>query len=572
MRRIAVLSVLCLSALALAVPAAQAAPAKGKRTYLVLYKKGASFNAVRRAIRRAGGRIVRENRDIGLALVSTRSRSFKTRAGRAAPVAGVARNRRIGRVRPKRTFERIRDGRRVAAPKVPPVFDGDPFSPLQWDMQLIDASPTGSYRDEQGSHGVRVGVIDTGIDGKHPDIAANFDSRLSRNFTADDPTIDGPCAQDIDGSCAPDPANVDEDGHGTHVASTIGSPLNGVGMAGVAPKVDLVNLRAGQDSGFFFLIPTVDALTFAADHGIDVVNMSFYTDPWLFNCTGHPALDPTTGKPTDSPAEQREQQVIVAATVRALEYAHRRNVTLIAAAGNEQTDLGNPTLDETSPDYPVVPGDPSNTAAEARPRKIDNTCLSMPSEGPHVINVSSIGPSTRKAFYSNYGTEQIRVAAPGGDSREFFGTPAYRDPGRTEILAAYPKNVGIAEGTIDPTTGDITPDGVGFVLRDPNDPNAYYQYIQGTSMASPHAVGVAALIIARYGHRDWRHGGLTLRPSKVERILEGTATPHACPAQEPFHYPGQDAIYDATCLGGPQFNGFYGHGIVNALRAVQRHR
>ena len=82
--------------------------------------------------------------------------------------------------------------------------------------------------------------------------------------------------------------NEDDDGHGTHVASTIGSPINGIGMAGVAPKVNLVNIRAGQDSGFFFLQPTVDALTYAGKVGIDVVNMSFYIDPWLFNCTAQP--------------------------------------------------------------------------------------------------------------------------------------------------------------------------------------------------------------------------------------------------------------------------------------------
>ena len=55
-------------------------------------------------------------------------------------------------------------------------------------------------------------------------------------------------------------------------------------MAGVAPNVRLVNLRAGQDSGYFFLQPSVDALTFAADHGVDVVNMSYFIDPWLYNC------------------------------------------------------------------------------------------------------------------------------------------------------------------------------------------------------------------------------------------------------------------------------------------------
>ena len=279
-------------------------------------------------------------------------------------------------------------------------------------MKLIGATPAGSYRHEQGLHGVRVGVIDTGIDGTHPDIKPNFDKHLSRNFTHDAPVIDGPCQDDIDGSCKPDPANVVENGHGTHVAGTIGAARNGLGMAGVAPNVDLVNLRAGQDSGYFFILPTVDALTYAANHGIDVVNMSYDIDPWLFDCARNPA---------DSPAEQRGQQIIRGAANRALNYAHRHGVTLIAAEGNESTDLGHPTVDDSSPDHP-------NPDTSPHHRVIDDSCVSEPSENPHVINVSSIGPGLRKAFYSNYGTERTDVAAPGGDSRTYYGTARYTRP------------------------------------------------------------------------------------------------------------------------------------------------
>ncbi len=141
---------------------------------------------------------------------------------------------------------------------------------------------------------MRVGIIDTGVDGNHPDIAPNFDRKLSRNFTTDIPVdangdeLDGPCEHP---SCK-DPADEDDDGHGTHVASEIASPVNNLGIAGVAPKATIVNLRAGQDSGFFFLQPSVDALTYAGDHGIDVVNMSYYVDPWLFNCVDNPADSP----------------------------------------------------------------------------------------------------------------------------------------------------------------------------------------------------------------------------------------------------------------------------------------
>ena len=105
---------------------------------------------------------------------------------------------------------------------------------------------------------------------------------------------------------------------------------------------------------------------------------------------------------------------------------------------------------------------------------------------------------------------------------------------------------------------------------------AYYQYIQGTSMASPHAVGVAALIVAEYGKRDKRNGGVTMDPAQVERILKRTATDHACPPGGVQTYPGvpmpPEHDYTATCEGTPQRNGFYGDGIVDALGAVSGRR
>jgi subtilisin family serine protease len=421
----------------------------------------------------------------------------------------------------------------------------EPFADLQWDMRMINATPRKSYKRERGN-GVRVGILDTGVDGTHGDIAPNFNRALSRNFTTDDPLVDGPCEEEPDQSCN-DPADVDENGHGSHVASTIGAPLNGLGIGGVAPDVEIVNLRAGQDSGYFFLQASVDALTYAGDHGIDVVNMSYYIDPWLYNCTDNPA---------DSPAEQLEQRTVIQATQRALAYARNHGVTLVSAEGNGHTDLGNPTFDDTSPDYP--PG------AE-RERTVDNDCLTMPTEGRNVLGITSVGPSGRKAYYSDYGVEQADLSAPGGDIRDFFGTSRYRNPQNT-ILAAYPKNMAIEEGTIDEDGTPNTP----FVLADcSRGPCQYYQYAQGTSMASPHAVGVAALVVGALGHRDRRHGGLTLSPDTVERVMKRTAQDHACPRPREFHYPDPDLPpeYTAYCEGSREFNGFYGHGIVDAFAA-----
>jgi subtilisin family serine protease len=415
---------------------------------------------------------------------------------------------------------------------------------------MIHATPEGSYAVQQGSHDVLVGVMDTGIDGSHPDIAANFNAELSRNFTTDIPLIDGPCEDENNPGPDPckDPADVDDDGHGTHVASTIGSPINGIGMSGVAPNVSLVNIRAGQDAGFFFLQPTLDAMVYAGDVGIDVVNMSFYIDPWLYNCASNPA---------DTPEQQAEQLTVIRATQRAVNYSTHRGVTFIAAAGNENTNLSHPAFDETSPDFPPD---------AAHDRVINNGCLSVPTETQGVLAVSSVGPSGRKAYYSNWGLGDIDVAAPGGDRREGFGTPLYGAP-QTRILAAYPKNVGLDAGTIDPVTGDPT---TPLVVKDTaNGVTAYYQWIQGTSMASPHAVGVAALIVAQFGKTDKAHGGLTLNPKFVRQQLMIRATDHACPPGGVQEYPDIPEL-NATCEGGTKYNSFYGQGIVDALRSLTR--
>jgi subtilisin family serine protease len=549
-------------ALCLLVPltAGAAKQAPTKRTYVVLYERGASVTTAHKAIRGAGGTIVRENRKVGVATVRSTNARFVSAVARSSAVYGAARNRSIGyapaaraRVRDRFAIERMTALRKRAAgqgrvnrARAAAAPLAEPFADLQWDMRLINATPNKSYKRQPGNSKVRVGIIDTGVDGSHPDIAPNFNRSLSRNFTTDMPDIDGPCEQP---SCV-DPPDVDNDGHGTHVAGTIGAPINRLGMAGVAPGVELVNIRAGQDSGYFFLQPSVDALTYAADIGVDVVNMSYYIDPWLYNCANNP---------TDSPEEQLEQRTIVAATERALAYARARGVTLVSAEGNGNTDLGKPVVDTTSPDYP---------ADAARERPVDNSCKSEPLEAPGVLGITSVGPSTRKAYYSDYGVEQADLSAPGGDIRDGYGTPDYRNPANT-VLAPYPKSLAMASGELNPDGTPNTP----FVLADCSRGDcAYYQYLQGTSMASPHAAGVAALVVAARGKPDRTHGGLTLAPNAVERVMKTTARDHACPDPPVFTYPDPDLTPDHTaiCEGTPDFNGFYGEGIIDAFAASKK--
>ena len=159
----------------------------------------------------------------------------------------------------------------------------------------------------------------------------------------------------------------------------------------------------------------------------------------------------------------------------------------------------------------------------------------------------------------------------GGDA---YDTADQKADVTKEILAAYPKSLAEARGELNP---DGTPN-VPYVVRSCKGSTCgYYQYLQGTSMASPHATGVVALIVSRYGHSDRVHGGLTLAPDAARAVLEGTATEHACPTPRTYTYTRQvkqaDGTYQtvtstATCEGPKSHNGFYGHGIIDALHAV----
>lgn len=200
-------------------------------------------------------------------------------------------------------------------------------------------------------------------------------------------------------------------------------------------------------------------------------------------------------------------------------------------------------------------------------------------EGPHVIGVSAVGPTERKAYYSNYTTDpgsgEIEVSAPGGDYRDNYGTDAWMTPGNL-ILSSVPENVVKEEGSVD-EDGNITPAGEGWVLKDCQDVPGkgercgYYEYYQGTSMASPHAAGVAALIVSAHGKVEGRRG-FTLDADTTREVLMSSARDKACPEPRLFEYPEIPASYNAECVGDEDFNGFYGDGIVNAKNAVEKHR
>ena len=292
------------------------------------------------------------------------------------------------------------------------IIPNDPYWGDQWNMKIIKAHE--AWSTQLGSTDVTVAVIDTGIDDTHSDLIGRVVQGYDFAYDDNDP--------------------MDGDGHGTHVAGTIGATTNnGIGVAGLA-QVNILPVKVLDDNGSGSDWSVSQGIIFAESRS-DIINLSLGCA-----CTEN-----------DLPL-----------TKLALASAYSKNVLIVAAAGNSAS---------SGPHYP--------------------------SDDSNVISVSATTKDDKLASYSNYGNS-IELSAPGGDTK---GGPYWK----TYVLSTYNENG--------------------------------YAYSIGTSMASPHVAGVAALVLSQYPN---------LSNTELRTHLQTTADD----------------------LGSAGLDTLYGYGRVNALNAV----
>jgi lantibiotic leader peptide-processing serine protease len=468
-------------------------------------------------------------------------------------------------------------------------IDPDPawdYKGLLWDYRRIGL-PQG-WKKTAGSPKVTVGVADTGLDFTHAELAPKV-KRVVDLTTLEDPplckTLFGISDQDLAAQFG-GPAETDWYGHGSWIGGNIAAALDGKGVNGIAPKVNLVSLKISQWCGFSYSTTEIASFITAADLGVDVVNISFggYLD----------RSDP-------------EQELLYQAYIDAVAYARSKGTIIVAAAGNEHVRVGaggrvlshgqlstpgDPAenwpdlfgqyeapggipgvVDVSSTGRRVVPssascppgtiGDPGDPDADPPvPPDFNATC--KPQSDPH--QAAGQGRQNQLAYYSDYGP-RIDIAGPGG-ARKFNlanfdrgGTPGF--PYTSDDLTNAWQDFNITSNWATQIPCFFFSAAAGF-----HEGNCY-STIQGTSMAAPHVAASLALVASAHPSLRKHPGALLARlKARANTNVHNLTKALSATDTSPGDLTGLPCDIGYCHLEGPRISDreAYGAGLVNVSR------